>query len=55
MMKKNVAEAIQQFKKTVNKVESILIRPQQHDDVYKALMRVFKKGTPYSLDRDHTE
>lgn len=40
-----------QQKKISEKIKNILEKPGTHDEVYKVLQRIFKKSTPYNLNR----
>lgn len=51
-IEKKRKEIDSQYKKVNEKIQKILSNPIQNDPVYQSLQRIFKKNTPYNLNRE---
>lgn len=52
IIEKKKKEIDSQYKKVNEKIQKILSNPTQNDPVYQSLQRIFKKNTPYNLNRE---
>ncbi|MBY6113347.1 DUF4935 domain-containing protein [Mameliella alba] len=52
-MRKNVFDASEQHKKLKEKITKVLDTPRNHDEVFKAVNRIFNGDSKYYLGREH--